>query len=82
MNRKTAIVLGFILLSLAASAQSIVPLPDCCPRIYDTGRWLGWAWAMLEHARDAGGCFGSPIGNDHLSRVLAVSNPNAAAMME
>jgi hypothetical protein len=53
MNRKTAIVPGFILLlSLAASAQSVVPLPDCCPRIYDTGRWLGWATALLQYSCD------------------------------
>ncbi|MCU0276285.1 MAG: hypothetical protein MUF02_05440 [Acidobacteria bacterium] len=56
MNKRSAILLAFILLpALAMSAQSVIPLPDCCPRIYDTGRWLGWAAAMLEHARDAGG---------------------------
>lgn len=55
MTRKTAIVLAFgLLLPLAAVAQWVVPRPDCCPRIYDTGRWLGWASAMLENAREMG----------------------------
>jgi hypothetical protein len=35
-----------------------------------------------QYAFEASGRFGSAICNDHLSRMLAVSNPNAAAVME
>jgi hypothetical protein len=55
MIKKAAIAAGFVLLfSAGSSGQWIVPQPDCCPRIYDTGRWLGWATALLQHACDVG----------------------------
>jgi hypothetical protein len=48
------LVLGLIgLLPAALGAQSAIPRPDCCALIHDTGRWLGWAAALLEYTRDA-----------------------------
>ena len=55
MIRRAAIAAGFVLLlSAGSSGQWTVPQPECCPRIYDTGRWLGWATALLQHACEVG----------------------------
>lgn len=66
-----------LLLPLAATAQFVIPQPDCCPRIYDTGRWLGWASAMLEHARDAGGPI--PAEGDIIRCLLSAGQSAQAA---
>lgn len=50
---RTLILLLICLLPLApASAQNIIPGPDCCANIYCTSAWLGWSAALLEYTRE------------------------------